>query len=129
MNMCLGYFLGELLGGHVRAVFTLITIIFIICVSFTLTSFREMPLSLLELRSGGGNGAHFEHFRNDDEDDPLAENELNRNNYGAVEQGSSEQIPMVSTKIVFLRLTILMYPFLRSAFLLENDFRTTSWSL
>ncbi|ERL87048.1 proton-associated sugar transporter A isoform X1 [Dendroctonus ponderosae] len=42
-------FLGELLGGHVRAVFTLITIIFLVCVSYTISSFREMPLGFLEL--------------------------------------------------------------------------------
>ncbi|XP_069687026.1 membrane-associated transporter protein [Periplaneta americana] len=55
---CLGYALGainwdatalgEMLGGHVRAVFTLITVIFVICVSFTVTSFKEIPLKLLE---------------------------------------------------------------------------------
>ncbi|XP_066149513.1 membrane-associated transporter protein [Euwallacea fornicatus] len=43
--------IGELLGGHVRAVFTLITVIFIVCVSYTVSSFKEMPLHLLELRS------------------------------------------------------------------------------
>jgi solute carrier family 45, member 1/2/4 len=41
-------FLGVMLGGHVRAVFTLITILFIICVSATITSFREIPLYLLK---------------------------------------------------------------------------------
>lgn len=40
--------LGEMLGGHVRAVFTLITFIFTICVMFTITSFKEIPLRLLE---------------------------------------------------------------------------------
>lgn len=44
-------FIGILLGGHVRAVFTLTTLIFVICVTYTLTSFKEMPLRLLELRS------------------------------------------------------------------------------
>jgi hypothetical protein len=39
---------GAFLGGHVRAVFTLITFIFIVCVAFTLTSFKEIPLDLLE---------------------------------------------------------------------------------
>lgn len=39
--------IGLMLGGHVRAVFTLITIIFIICVACTLTSFKEIPLTLL----------------------------------------------------------------------------------
>nr|XP_023020596.1 proton-associated sugar transporter A [Leptinotarsa decemlineata] len=43
-------FIGELLGGHVRAVFTLITIIFVVCVAYTITSFKEMPLNLLELK-------------------------------------------------------------------------------
>ncbi|KAF5300445.1 hypothetical protein FQA39_LY02244 [Lamprigera yunnana] len=41
-------FIGDLLGGHVRAVFTLITFIFVICVAYTITSFKEIPLSLLE---------------------------------------------------------------------------------
>ncbi|XP_047528548.1 proton-associated sugar transporter A [Vanessa atalanta] len=37
--------LGELFGGHVRAVFFLITIIFIVCVTATITSFKEIPLN------------------------------------------------------------------------------------
>lgn len=40
-----------MLGGHVRAVFTLVTIIFIGCVTVTLKSFREIPLSRLEAMS------------------------------------------------------------------------------
>lgn len=36
--------IGRRLGGHVKAVFTLITFIFIACVSFTITSFKEIPL-------------------------------------------------------------------------------------
>lgn len=36
--------IGQKLGGHVKAVFTVITIIFVVCVSFTLTSFKEIPL-------------------------------------------------------------------------------------
>jgi hypothetical protein len=38
---------GVLLGGHVRAVFSLVLIIFIICVTITLTSFKEIPLDIL----------------------------------------------------------------------------------
>lgn len=41
-------FIGDLFGGHVRAVFTLITVIFVCCVSYTITSFKEIPLTLLE---------------------------------------------------------------------------------
>lgn len=37
-----------MLGGHVRAVFTLVTVIFIGCVSVTLDSFREIPLWRLQ---------------------------------------------------------------------------------
>lgn len=40
--------IGVALGGHVRAVFTLVTVIFIFCVSATITSFREIPLWRLE---------------------------------------------------------------------------------
>ncbi|XP_023169554.2 proton-associated sugar transporter A isoform X2 [Drosophila hydei] len=36
--------IGRRLGGHVKAVFTIITFIFIACVSFTITSFTEIPL-------------------------------------------------------------------------------------
>lgn len=38
---------GVLLGGHVRAVFTLVTFIFIACVIITLYSFSEIPLDVL----------------------------------------------------------------------------------
>jgi hypothetical protein len=40
----------------VRAVFTLITFIFIVCVALTVTSFREIPLRLLEGQAQVGNG-------------------------------------------------------------------------
>ncbi|KAI8424149.1 hypothetical protein MSG28_002743 [Choristoneura fumiferana] len=40
--------LGELFGGHVRAVFSLITVIFVACVSATVTSFKEIPLGELQ---------------------------------------------------------------------------------
>uniref|UniRef100_A0A8D9E3H4 Membrane-associated transporter protein n=1 Tax=Cacopsylla melanoneura TaxID=428564 RepID=A0A8D9E3H4_9HEMI len=41
-------FIGEMLGGHVRAVFTVITVLFVICVSATLTAFSELPLDEIE---------------------------------------------------------------------------------
>lgn len=37
-----------MLGGHVRAVFTLVTVIFIVCVTVTIGSFPEIPLWKLE---------------------------------------------------------------------------------
>lgn len=40
--------IGKALGGHVRAVFTFITVIFVFCVAATITSFREIPLAMLE---------------------------------------------------------------------------------
>lgn len=40
--------LGIMLGGHLHATFTLITIIFVICVFCTITSFKEIPLEILE---------------------------------------------------------------------------------
>ncbi|TGZ57875.1 Uncharacterized protein DBV15_12318 [Temnothorax longispinosus] len=39
---------GIMLGGHVHATFTLITIIFVVRVICTITSFKEIPLQLLE---------------------------------------------------------------------------------
>lgn len=40
-----------MLGGHVRAVFTIVTFIFIFCVLTTVTSFREIPLWILDAQS------------------------------------------------------------------------------
>lgn len=39
-----------MLGGHVKVVFTIVTVIFVICVSVTLNSFPEMPLWKLEIQ-------------------------------------------------------------------------------
>ncbi|XP_041674419.1 proton-associated sugar transporter A-like [Drosophila eugracilis] len=39
--------IGRRLGGHVKAVFSIITIIFVTCVTLTLTSFSEIPLWVL----------------------------------------------------------------------------------
>ncbi|ROT61432.1 hypothetical protein C7M84_020784 [Penaeus vannamei] len=44
-------FIGWVLGGHVRAVFTLVTFIFIACVFSTLYSFKEIPLEVLQKSS------------------------------------------------------------------------------
>jgi solute carrier family 45 protein 1/2/4 len=41
----------------VRAVFTLITLIFIVCVAFTVTSFTEIPLRVLERQKQMGEGS------------------------------------------------------------------------
>lgn len=54
--------IGVALGGHVRAVFTVITFIFIFCVAATVTSFREVPLGMIDALSTiddekGGYGA------------------------------------------------------------------------
>ncbi|GBN63701.1 Membrane-associated transporter protein, partial [Araneus ventricosus] len=41
-------FLGQILGGQVNTVFTMVTIIFIICLISTLCSFPEIPLPILQ---------------------------------------------------------------------------------
>lgn len=72
------YSIGIALGGHVRAVFTLITFIFIFCVGATITSFREIPLAMLdavsqiedgkdEYSKGGGGYGTIENDKNLDE--------------------------------------------------------------
>jgi hypothetical protein len=48
LHSCLLFVTGEMLGGHVRAVFTVITVLFVICVSATLTAFPELPLDEIE---------------------------------------------------------------------------------
>ncbi|XP_062561299.1 proton-associated sugar transporter A-like isoform X2 [Armigeres subalbatus] len=39
---------GDFLGGSIKTVFTIVTIIFIICLFLTVTSFKEIPLKLME---------------------------------------------------------------------------------
>lgn len=57
---------GILLGGHVRAVFAFVTIIFIVCVSVTINSFAEVPLWKLEAQPPKPPD-----FLNDDEDEHI----------------------------------------------------------
>ncbi|KAM3967239.1 loss of visual transmission [Aphomia sociella] len=64
--------LGDFFGGHVRAVFSLITIIFIVCVSATVTSFKEIPLDQLNEQ---------------DEFRKLAQNERNQESFDVEEPG------------------------------------------
>ncbi|XP_055908140.1 proton-associated sugar transporter A [Eupeodes corollae] len=66
--------IGRKLGGHVKAVFTIITFIFIGCVSFTVTSFKEIPLWALVAPKTSGRG---------DESDALGPGE-NAVSYGAL---------------------------------------------
>jgi solute carrier family 45, member 1/2/4 len=76
--------IGVALGGHVRAVFTFITFIFVFCVAATITSFREVPLALLESFSNlsdeekGGNS----YGTLDDEAKPIAEKKTGVDNEG-----------------------------------------------
>ncbi|XP_053603428.1 proton-associated sugar transporter A [Plodia interpunctella] len=79
--------LGDFLGGHVRAVFSLITIIFIACVSATITSFKEIPMGQLieqdQFRKQAQTERNQESF---DIDDGQEKNGLKRDNttYGAL---------------------------------------------
>lgn len=73
--------IGVMLGGHVRAVFTLVTIIFIICVSATVTSFREIPLWRLEAPP-----TRIPDFLNDDDNDsPMNDQKVESENNENIE--------------------------------------------
>ncbi|CRK98794.1 CLUMA_CG012011, isoform A [Clunio marinus] len=58
LGSCLGYAIGainwdttifaNLIGDNIKTVFTLVTLIFIVAMLFTVTSFREIPLKLIE---------------------------------------------------------------------------------
>ncbi|CAG4918935.1 unnamed protein product [Colias eurytheme] len=93
--------LGDFFGGHVRAVFSLITIIFIVCVSATITSFKEIPLDELH---------QYEEFRKSDESqeppvvqvEGIQEEQVEKDGlikdgtvmYGALEQNEGPSIPI-----------------------------------
>lgn len=40
--------IGQLMGGNVKTIFTIVCIVLIITCTITMTSFREIPLSLIE---------------------------------------------------------------------------------
>ncbi|XP_014671303.1 PREDICTED: proton-associated sugar transporter A-like [Priapulus caudatus] len=68
--------LGEALGGHVHAVFTIVLILYLICVTLTLTSYKEIPLDELDVgvevfqdRKKRKGNAKYTKFTNDDDDE------------------------------------------------------------
>ncbi|XP_049305957.1 proton-associated sugar transporter A isoform X1 [Bactrocera dorsalis] len=66
--------IGQKLGGHIKTVFTLVTFIFIFCVTLTITSFKEIPLWVI------ANYANDKHQRvNTSNDDMEAVNQLTFN--------------------------------------------------
>ncbi|KAJ8985618.1 hypothetical protein NQ317_015111 [Molorchus minor] len=77
-------FIGILLGGHVRAVFSLITVIFIICVCSTITSFKEIPLDVLE-----NNHGNFQSIENDEENENVFSSQ--GQSYGALKETESKE--------------------------------------
>lgn len=40
--------IGELFGGNIKTVFSIVTILFVLSCSITLVSFREIPLQIME---------------------------------------------------------------------------------
>jgi solute carrier family 45, member 1/2/4 len=83
--------IGVALGGHVRAVFTLITFIFIFCVAITVTSFQEIPLALLNS------------FTAINEDDKPTSPPLS---YGAVDQNGEQATATVDERKKSLSLNL-----------------------
>ncbi|GAB6027731.1 hypothetical protein CHUAL_001967 [Chamberlinius hualienensis] len=75
---------GQHIGGQMWSVFTIIAIIYVICVIATLTSFKEVPL---KLQSNGNKPQYlnsYEKFENEDEDDANSQTR----NYGTVSETS-----------------------------------------
>lgn len=79
---CLGYIMGGVnweetaigttMGGHVKTVFALVGVMFVVCVLGTLTSFREMPLAIAKQAEAAGlfeiQGDHYTGFKNEASD-------------------------------------------------------------
>lgn len=80
-----------MLGGHIPAVFKLVTVIFIICVTVTLVSFREVPLHILEV-SGSYRGTATE--REESEFIPIEKSTPNAS-YGAVSHENTEMTVII----------------------------------
>ncbi|XP_060526488.1 proton-associated sugar transporter A isoform X2 [Cylas formicarius] len=77
-------YLGRMLGGHVKAVFTLTTLIFVVCVAYTITSFKEMPLHVIELRAELEPGGYTNYCERGD---------MATRTYGAVDDAQQEPLP------------------------------------
>ena len=67
---------GESLGGHVRVVFTLVLIIYIVCLGLTITAVKEVPLPLLGFRKEDlqqdekrKDGSKYTKFKNEETED------------------------------------------------------------
>ncbi|KAK0078871.1 hypothetical protein PV326_009084 [Microctonus aethiopoides] len=74
--------IGVALGGHVQVTFTIITVIFIICVSYTITSFKEIPLYLLQNHEQQIKQSQMTRERNENENDKITDE---CTSYGAVD--------------------------------------------
>ncbi|CAN7988807.1 unnamed protein product [Ixodes hexagonus] len=64
--------MGTSMGGHVKTVFAIVIVLFIVCVLGTLTSFREMPLAIARQAEAAGlfenQDDHYVGFKNEDSD-------------------------------------------------------------
>ncbi|KAI5637404.1 major facilitator superfamily domain-containing protein [Phthorimaea operculella] len=88
--------LGDFFGGHVRAVFFLITLIFITCVSATITAFKEIPLTELDEQEEFKRLAQTERLQESFDVEEGAENDiLKKNNamYGSLNQPENGPAP------------------------------------
>ncbi|KAK0077321.1 hypothetical protein PV325_004088 [Microctonus aethiopoides] len=74
--------IGVALGGHVQVTFTIISVIFIICVSYTITSFKEIPLYLLQNHEQQIKQSQMTRERNENENDKITDE---CTSYGAVD--------------------------------------------
>ncbi|KAL5010419.1 hypothetical protein ScPMuIL_012724 [Solemya velum] len=89
---------GAALGGHVRVVFTMVFIVYVLCVISTLTSFKEVPLSEIEGNSENlqkrkkrkGSKKYVKFTNESDNSDDEVEIE-HSHNYGTIRRDSVEQ--------------------------------------
>lgn len=106
--------IGRKLGGHVKAVFTIITFIFIGCVSFTVTSFKEIPLWALVAPKTSGRG----------ESDALGPGE-NAVSYGTLNDEESHD-PMLNEEKESEYTTVPGENISETSFAANNELPTTS---
>jgi solute carrier family 45 protein 1/2/4 len=94
---------GESFGGHVRVVFTLVLFIYLICVTLTLTSVKEIPLAKLGVRKENiqrpkkyKSGRKYKKFVNEDsssdEEKPQVTSEAIPELYGSLQLTMNGQV-------------------------------------
>ncbi len=89
-----GTSLGTSMGGHIKAVFSMVLVLYLIFLMLTITSIKEIPLDKLgvtkedlQKKKKCIDGSKYKKFTNEDDDENVSQPVVNQNNSSAFQQG------------------------------------------